>query len=47
MGIRGIAYLSIASTAVFTAVSKPMIRSVPKRSLSMVPGRPRMDVPCS
>jgi len=30
----------MASTAVFTAVSKPIVKSVPARSLSMVPGKP-------
>ena len=32
--------LSMASTAVFTAVSKPIVKSVPEMSLSMVPARP-------
>jgi hypothetical protein len=32
--------LSIASSAVFTAVSEPMVASVPLISLSMVPGTP-------
>ena len=38
---------SMASTAVFRAVSKPRVRSVPGRSLSMVPGMPAQATPCS
>ena len=39
--------LSIDSRAVLRAVSKPMVSSVPKRSLSMVPGQPTIGTPCS
>ena len=39
--------LSMASTAVFTAVSKPMHQSVPGQSLSMVAGMSMTAVPCS
>ena len=37
----------IASRAVFTAVSKPMVSSVPATSLSMVPGMPMTGIPIS
>ena len=36
--------LSISVTPVFTAVSKPMVSSVPKTSLSMVAGTPTIRV---
>ena len=32
--------LSTASTIVFKAVSNPMVKSVPNKSLSIVPGAP-------
>ena len=39
--------LSMHSMTVLQAVSYPMVRSVPKRSLSMVPGMPTTGMPCS
>ena len=39
--------LSTASIAVLTDVSNPMVKSVPNRSLSIVPGNPMIGIPCS
>ena len=39
--------MSIASTAVFRAVSYPKVLLVPARSLSIVPGIPTTLTPCS
>ena len=39
--------LSMASMAVLQAVSNPIVRSVPERSLSMVPGSPMAGIPYS
>ena len=38
---------SIASSAVLMAVSKPIVKSVPYTSLSIVPGTPATFTPCS
>src|SRR5580704_1125938 len=38
---------SIASVAIFTAVSKPKVKSVPERSLSIVFGTPTTLIPLS
>lgn len=40
MAGRSVAQASMASTTVFTDVSKPIVKSVYGMSLSMVPGRP-------
>lgn len=39
--------LSTASTTVFTAVSNPIVKSVPASSLSIVPGHPITGKVCS